>query len=76
MHGLVALDKADKILRPAILWNDARCERQARMLDTKYPEFRKICGNAVMAGFTAPKVVWMSYSEAELFERIKTISLP
>ena len=76
MHGLVALDKADKILRPAILWNDARCERQARMLDTEYPEFRKIGGNAVMAGFTAPKAVWMSHYEAELFNRIKTILLP
>ena len=46
------------------------------MLDTKYPKFRKIGGNAVMDGFTAPKAVWMSYCEAELFDRIKTILLP
>ena len=46
------------------------------MLDTKYPEFRKIGGNAVMAGVTAPKAVWMFFYEAELCDRIKTILLP
>ena len=49
MHGLVAMDKADIVLRPAILWNDARCDEQAKRLDAQYPDFRRIAGNAVMA---------------------------
>ena len=76
MHGLVAIDKADIVLRPAILWNDARCDEQAKRLDAQFPDFRRIAGNAVMAGFTAPKAVWMAEQEKEIFKQIKTILLP
>jgi len=76
MHGLVALDAEDAILRNAILWNDTRASSQAEVLDRSEPAFRKIGGNMVMAGFTAPKAVWMAHHEAALFARIKTILLP
>ena len=76
MHGLVAMDEADIVLRPAILWNDSRCDEQAKKLDVQFPDFRKIAGNAVMAGFTAPKAVWMAEQEKEIFKQIKTILLP
>ena len=76
MHGLVALDNKDAVLRPAILWNDTRCSIEANMLDKSEPAFRTIGGNAVMAGFTAPKVEWMRRHEPDLFAKIQTILLP
>lgn len=76
MHGMVALDKDDKVLRPAILWNDTRCAAEAEMLDKDVPAFREIGGNAVMPGFTAPKAVWMAKYEPELFAKIECILLP
>ena len=76
MHGLVALDKDDKVLRPAILWNDTRCAAEADRLDRTVPAFRSIGGNAVMPGFTAPKAEWMRHHEADLFAQIETVLLP
>ena len=60
MHGLVALNADDGVLRPAILWNDTRSALQASRMDTDSPIFRRCAGNAVMPGFTAPKAVWMA----------------
>ena len=76
MHGLTALDARDAVLRPAILWNDTRSASQATHLDRNHPAFRRIGGNAVMPGFTAPKAVWMAETEPELFGQLATILLP
>lgn len=76
MHGLVAMDARDQPLRDAILWNDTRSSAEAAELQKNYPEFSRIGGNLVMAGFTAPKAVWMARHEPELFANIKTILLP
>jgi len=76
MHGLTALDAAQRPLRPAILWNDTRSSAQAARLDSTYPEFREIGGNAVMPGFTAPKAVWMAEVEPESFDNTALILLP
>ena len=76
MHGLVALGADHQPLRDAILWNDTRASQEAAMLDQNHDGFRAIGGNIVMAGFTAPKAVWMAKHEAELFAQIKTILLP
>ena len=76
MHGLVALDAKDQPLRDAILWNDTRSSAEAAELQKNHPEFTTIGGNLVMAGFTAPKAVWMARHEPELFANIETILLP
>lgn len=76
MHGLVALDAMNQPLRDAILWNDTRASEEAAELQKNHPEFASIGGNLVMAGFTAPKAVWMARHEPELFAKIKTILLP
>ena len=76
MHGMVVLDANDSVLRPAILWNDTRNAAEADGLDSGFPAFRKIGGNAVMPGFTAPKAVWMQRHEPELFAKINKILLP
>ncbi len=78
MHGLVALDKTDRVLRPAILWNDGRTEEETAWLNEIVGTelLAKETGNIAFAGFTAPKLLWMQKKEPELFERIAKIMLP
>ena len=75
MHGATALDAADAVLRPAILWNDTRSAEEAAEMDTD-PAWRQISGNIVFPGFTAPKLAWMRRHEADLFSRICKVLLP
>ncbi len=75
MHGATLLDRADRVLRPCILWNDTRSYRQAAQLDAD-PRFRAITGNIVFPGFTAPKLVWVRENEPELFARVHSVLLP
>lgn len=78
MHGLVALDAADKVLRPAILWNDGRTARQTDYLNKEIGRetLSKYTGNIAFAGFTAPKILWMKENEPELYAAIAKIMLP
>ncbi|WP_439561776.1 xylulokinase [Roseinatronobacter sp.] len=75
MHGATVLDRADKVLRPCILWNDTRAHAQAAQLDAD-PQFRAISGNIVFPGFTAPKLVWMAEEEPDLFAQVAKVLLP
>ncbi|MTH65628.1 xylulokinase [Paracoccus shanxieyensis] len=75
MHGAVALDASGAVLRPAILWNDTRSHAEAAELDAM-PDLRRISGNIVFPGFTAPKLVWMARHEPDLFSRVATVLLP
>ncbi len=76
MHGAVLLDRADRVLRPAILWNDSRAARQCQELERRVPAVREITGNQVMPGFTAPKLLWVAEHEPELFGRVARVLLP
>nr|MBG3152764.1 xylulokinase [Proteus mirabilis] len=76
MHGAVLLDDQQAVLRPAILWNDGRSFKQCQMLEAQYPQFKKITGNLVMPGFTAPKLQWVAAHEPEIFQRIAHVLLP
>lgn len=78
MHGLVALDKTDKVIRPAILWNDGRTEKQTAYLNEVVgkDKLSAYTGNIAFAGFTAPKILWMKENEPENFARIAKIMLP
>lgn len=78
MHGLVVLDKDDKVLRPAILWNDGRTAEETSYLNTVIGKenLSRYTANIAFAGFTAPKLLWMRKHEPELFERIHKIMLP
>jgi len=75
MHGATVLDKADRVLRPAILWNDGRSDAQCREMEG-WKDFRGITGNLAMPGFTAPKLLWLREHEPALFERIAKVLLP
>ena len=78
MHGMVALDKNDEVIRPAILWNDGRTEKQTKYLNEVIGKKRltELTGNIAFAGFTAPKILWMKENEPENFSRVKKIMLP
>ncbi|MCI2056461.1 MAG: xylulokinase [Oscillibacter sp.] len=78
MHGLVALDKDDHVLRPAILWNDGRTTEETAYLNTVVgkEKLSSLTANIAFAGFTAPKLLWMKAHEPELFARINKIMLP
>lgn len=76
MHGAVLLDEADRPLRPAILWNDGRAGAECGELETACPELREVTGNAAMAGFTAPKLLWVRKHEPDLFDAIAHVLLP
>jgi xylulokinase len=78
MHGLVALDAADRVLRPAILWNDGRTQAQCEAIESAIGLERLIAltGNRALAGFTAPKLLWLRDEEPDVFARIRTVLLP
>ena len=78
MHGLVALDETDAVIRPAILWNDSRTEEECNYLNEVIGKktLSKYTANISFTGFTAPKVLWMKNKEPENFARIHKIMLP
>ena len=65
MHGLVLLDGAGEVLRPAILWNDQRTQAQCDRIHETIGKERliQICGNVALTGFTAPKIMWVAENE-------------
>ena len=78
MHGLVALDGQDQVLRPAILWNDGRTAKEVDYLNETIgrDKLSQYTANIAFAGFTAPKLLWMRANEPELFAKIEKIMLP
>jgi len=76
MHGATLLDRDDRILRPAILWNDGRCAEECALLEAAVPDSRQITGNLMMPGFTAPKLLWVKRHEPEVFAQVAKVLLP
>ena len=76
MHGATLLDDHDAPLRPAILWNDGRSAQECLELERREPDSRAITGNIMMPGFTAPKLLWISRHEPEVFRRTACVLLP
>lgn len=76
MHGLVALDKDFDIIRPCILWNDTRSQKQCDVLNQNSDFLLKETGNIAFPGFTLPKILWMKENEPELYEKIRYVMLP
>ncbi len=75
MHGATLFDKADQALHPSILWNDTRASAEAAAMDAD-PQFRRVTGNIVFPGFTAPKLAWVAKHEPEIFARTAMVLLP
>ena len=78
MHGLVVLDKADRVIRPAILWNDGRTGDEVDYLNNIVgkEKLSEWTANIAFAGFTAPKLLWLQKHEPENFREIAKIMLP
>ena len=78
MHGLVVLDAEDRVLRPAILWNDQRTEAECAEIEARVGLERliELTGNRALTGFTAPKLLWLRRHEPETYARIRHVLLP
>jgi len=75
-HGATLLDKDGKVLRPCILWNDARAFRECREIMAREPRAVPLTGNIPLAGYTAPKLVWVKKHEPQIFEKVAKVLLP
>ncbi len=78
MHGLVVIDENDNVIRPVILWNDGRTDKETRHLNEVIGKEKLFdyTGNIAFAGFTAPKIIWLRENEPENFTKISKIMLP
>ncbi|MBN1231352.1 MAG: xylulokinase [Anaerolineales bacterium] len=78
MHGLVILDKDGNVLRPSILWNDQRTQKQCDDIRSMvgFERLIQITGNNALTGFTAPKILWVKQEEPEIYSKIAHILLP
>jgi xylulokinase len=78
MHGSVFLDGTGDVIRPALLWNDQRTERQCEAITDAVGADRlvEITGNPALTGFQAPKVLWLRDEEPEAFARVEHMLLP
>src|SRR5262249_22288549 len=78
MHGLVVLDERDRVLRPAILWNDQRTEAECAEIEERVGLARliQLTGNRALTGFTAPKLLWLRRHEPDTYARIAHVLLP
>ena len=78
MHGLVLLDEAGNVLRPAILWNDQRTQHQCDEIHQIIgkEKFIQVTGNVALTGFTAPKILWVKENEPDVFAKAKHVLLP
>jgi xylulokinase len=78
MHGSVFLDASDRVIRPALLWNDQRTDMQCEQITSAVGEERliSIAGNPALTGFQAPKIVWLRDEEPDNFGQISHVLLP
>lgn len=79
MHGSVFLDKNNKVLRPALLWNDQRTEAECAEITTKAGGRKaliRLVANPALTGFQAPKILWLRNHEPKLFAKLSKVLLP
>lgn len=79
MHGLVLLDGEERVLRPAILWNDQRTAAQCDAIRARMggrERLVSVTGNDALTGFTAPKILWVRDQEPDVFARARLVLLP
>jgi xylulokinase len=78
-HGFVPLDKNGKVIRPAKLWCDTTTTKECDEIATKLGGLKSTIrelGNAVLPGFTAPKILWLKKNEPKNFARLASVLLP
>jgi xylulokinase len=78
-HGMVAVDEAGRVVRPALLWNDMRSARQAEDLIAEFGgpgEWARRTGSVPTASFTVTKLRWMAEREPVNADRTSMVMLP
>jgi xylulokinase len=75
-HGATLLDASGKVLRPCILWNDARSFEECREIVRNEPGAVSLSGNIPLAGYTAPKLLWVKKHEPKIFNKVAKVLLP
>ena len=75
MLGVTLLDKDDRPIRPALLWNDGRATAECGELERRVPDFAERVGCRAMPGFCAPKILWLTRHEPEAMARTRRILL-
>jgi xylulokinase len=78
-HGFVPLDKKGEVIRPAKLWCDTSTAAECDEITAKLGGPKKtiaVLGNAVLPGFTAPKILWLKKHEPKNFSKLATVLLP
>jgi xylulokinase len=79
MHGSVFLDKNDRVIRRAILWNDQRTAAECDEIERRAGGRRqliKMVANPALTGFTAPKILWLRNNEPRNFDKTVKVLLP
>ncbi len=79
MHGAIFLDKHDKVIRPAILWNDQRTAAECEEIHERaggWAKLIKMVANPALTGFTAPKILWLRNNEPKNFDKLRRVLLP
>src|SRR5271157_3037359 len=78
MHGLVILDDAGAVIRPALIWCDQRSQAQVDAVNAALGRENVVryTANPVLTGFTLPKLLWVRDNEPRNFERVRTMLLP
>src|SRR3954463_10744586 len=79
MHGSVFLGDGEKALRPALLWNDQRTQKQCDDITAKAGGREKLIemvANPALTGFTAPKILWLRDNEPRTYAKLRHVLLP
>ena len=79
MHGLVALDREGRVIRPAILWNDQRTGPQCRRIHQRCGGLQgllKLTNNPMLPGYTGGKILWLQENEPQHFEKMTVFLNP
>jgi len=79
MHGLVALDRDDQVIRPAILWNDQRNEIECKeiiSLAGGLDQLLEFTNNTMLTGYTGGKIFWLKKHEPENFNKMASFLMP
>lgn len=79
MHGSVFLDSRQKVIRPAILWNDQRTSAECAEIELRAggrTQLIELVANPALTGFTAPKILWLRRHEPKHFDRVRQVLLP
>lgn len=75
-HGMVVLDEAGEVIRPALLWNDTRSALAAASLRTEFADWAGVTGSLPLASFTNTKLRWLADAEPESAARVRAVALP